>query len=99
MKMQPGSVCAGERRTRADAVVTAAFQIVQTDPYADAALGVVGARQQMRIVLESGRKRLGIGDIGDDHRPNSDVTCGGEAGSGRMHISTRVVVPDNSASA
>ena len=76
--MQAGAVCTGEFRARADAVVAAALQIVQADPDADAAFVSSATFQQTGIVLKSGRKRLGIGDIGNDHRPNSDVTRGGE---------------------
>lgn len=86
--MQPGPVCTGERGTRADALVAAALQIVQADPYVNAVVRVIGgALQQKGIMLKGGCKRLGIGNIRDDYRPNSDLTRGGEGRLGaNAHI-------------
>jgi len=52
--MQPGPVCMGKRRAGADTVVAAALEVVQADPYTDAAAGVVGALQQTGILLKPG---------------------------------------------
>jgi hypothetical protein len=87
MQVQPGPVCVGKSRAGADTVVAAALEVVQADPYTDAAAGVVGALQQTGILLKRGRKRLGIGGIRHDHRPNSNLTRSGE---GRLRADAHI---------
>ena len=74
MQVQPGAVGARKLGAGTHGSVAAAFQVVQADPDAHAALAVVVVLKEARVLLQSGRKRLGVGHIRHDGGADADVT-------------------------